>query len=690
MNLQIKGQLSNPEFQSAIVRLAIWLFMLFFIGLGASTGYYPVPMEQYYTLFILFFILFVSILISVLIKPTSVTRQYIGLIIDIAATSYSIVLSQNAISPIFLFYIWIFVSYGTRYGREHLIVATLASLFSYAAVVTHLGGWKSFAFEAYFFLFFMALLPIYQGSLIKRLHLARQEAEQATRARGRFLATMTHEIRTPLSGIIGMARVMETDNLNNLQKEQLSAIRMSADKLEMLIGDILDFSRIDAEKLELHSKPFDAAAIVFDICRSLAIQSSEKGLELYCTIEGEFPATLVGDQLRFSQIVTNLIGNAIKFTDRGEIEVTLSYTRKVEPVTKVDDEGFSLSSGFLVLRVADTGVGISGENLKAIFDPFHQVDNTSSRRYGGAGLGMAISHNLVELMNGRIDVDSQHGQGTTFSVILPLPVNSSRSMEILTLPMLNLLVLEADPVYLKQVQKMASDNGMNVRTMQTAGQLKNLSRGDHFDLMLIGETGHHLTAFSELAGLVETIIGYPPPLVAMTYPGRVLPADLVFAGHLKKPFSEQQFIETISSSLQLDKNGLLNSQPQTGRESGRQRHILVAEDDSINASLITTLLRAQGHEFTIVEDGYAALHAIRNGGYDLAFIDLRMPYLDGIELANLVRKEPEPVGNLPLIALTANASQEARHEALQAGMNEFLVKPISPDLLEEVVNRFAR
>lgn len=688
LRFHFKGQTGNPEFQSALVRLGIWFFMLIFIGLGAASGYYPVEMEQLYTLFVVFFFIFSALLISVLIKPVSVLRQYIGLVVDIAGTSYSIVLSNNAVSPIFLLYIWIFISYGTRYGREHLLVATVASLLAYAAVVTHLNGWKEFAFEAYFFLLFMALMPVYQNSLIKKLQSAKQDAEQANQARGRFLATMTHEIRTPLSGIIGMSRIMQTDNLNSLQRQQLQGIRMSADKLELLIGDILDFSRIDVDRLELKESPFDARKSVFDICRSLSLQAADKGLELYCDSSSAVPPKLTGDPLRFSQIVNNLISNAIKFTERGEIDVTLDYGE-----FELTDDGYldaseAIKTG-LILKVTDTGIGISENNLQVIFDPFRQADDSRSRRYSGAGLGMAICKNLIRLMHGRISVQSTSGKGAEFTVMLPLAAAQAKPVEQSMLPALQLLVLETDPVYMRRIRQMAGDSGVQVRALQSFSQIKTLSNHDHYDALLVGESARQRVDVEEVIDLISSATGYRLPVIIMTYPGRSIRQRLQIAGLLEKPFSQEIFVDVIRQSLNLGQ--MHDEQPDrsAGELPDTKKRILVAEDDTISAQLISTLLSNSGQDFLIVGDGYTALREARTGLYDLAFVDLRMPDMDGIELTGMIRREKEPVSNMPVIALTANASAEARDDCLNAGMNDFLVKPIAADRLQEILKKYA-
>lgn len=547
-------QRSNPEFQSAIVRLLIWLFLLIYIGLGAATEYYQVRMEQYYTLFSFFLVLFIALFISVLSRPVWLERQYFALIIDVAATSFAIFLTQNAASPVFLFYIWIFVSYGTRYGKTHLLVATVMSLLAYPLVMTVLGGWEKHAFEACFFLFILLILPLYQYSLLKKLHLARKEAESANHARGRFLATMTHELRTPLSGVIGMAKIMDADELSERQQTLLNAIRLSTEKLHQLIDNILDFSRIDADRLELDLKPFEIHATVMEVCQQLAVMAEAKALQLICDIHPDVPEKMLGDPLRVSQVLINLVGNAIKFTDRGWVRIVVVQQELAQP------SGLSP----LLIEVSDTGIGIAKEKLASIFDPFEQAYDSSTRRFGGTGLGIAISKKLVELMGGKIEVSSEPGQGSVFSVFLPLP---------------------------------AVDNSIN----------------------------------------------------------------------------EDEADQGVGSAEGVERN---------------IKNVLVAEDDPISAQLMSFLLKDKKHQVMLVEDGVSALLEARSGRYDMAFIDLHMPQMDGVEFTHNLRKGALKVRNLPVFALTANASEEARQTCLQAGVDEFLIKPVTPESVDQLIMQY--
>ncbi|MCU7914433.1 MAG: hypothetical protein KZQ65_00685 [Candidatus Thiodiazotropha sp. (ex Gloverina cf. vestifex)] len=329
--------LRNQEFQSALVRLGIWLFSIVYIGLGAWTEYYDVNVILFYLLFGGYFIFFVLTLISVYQHPVLGLRPYVTLFADVSATSLAIFLTQEAVSPFFLLYIWIFVSYGTRYGKPLLMAASVLSLIAFNLVLIALQEWHTHTFEALFFMLLLVLLPIYQYSLLRKLHRARQEAEQANKARGDFLATMTHELRTPLIGILGMARLMQGTPLDAEQKEYLHSILSSAQLLRALIVGILDFSKIDADKLELVSEPFDIRQLVGNVNSSLAGEAQEKQLEMRCWVDPRIPRRLRGDNLRLSQILFNLLGNAIKFTDSGSVDESILGTRMSQNLSRGSD-----------------------------------------------------------------------------------------------------------------------------------------------------------------------------------------------------------------------------------------------------------------------------------------------------------------------------------------------------------------
>lgn len=679
MKLHWTGQKSNPEFQSAIVRLLIWVFLASYIGVAANMGYYEVQMHQYYALFGFFLVVFLVMFVSVLLRPVWLERQYLGLAIDVSATSFSIFLTQNIASPIFLFYIWIFVSYGTRYGKDHLLAATLVSIMAYSAVMIVLGGWRDHAFETFFFLFLMIVLPIYQYSLLKKLHSARQEAEMANNARGRFLSTMTHELRTPLSGVIGMANVMDTTNFSPLQHEQLSAIQVSAEKLHRLIGDILDFSQIDAEMLTLDKQPFYLQETISEVVQSLAVQAVEKKLELNCEFAPDLPETAIGDQLRVSQVLMNLLGNAIKFTDKGGILLKVSRQQ-------ADN---LLSKPYIQLEVIDTGIGIAADKLEAVYDAFRQVDDSNARRFGGTGLGLAISHNLVKLMDGQIEVESELKKGTTFVVRLPLEMMEEVSPSD-QLPALKTLLLEFNDTSRRITGSVAARAGLHVFSIKRLSEVTDITFPQDIELLILSDSIEGMN-LEDTRQVIYKLIGKTVPVVYLTYAGRKMFPYIPNAVNLAKPVNSKGLVQAVRQSLSEQHNDDHLIQTLNLNRNIVSQNILVAEDDLISAQLLMTLLAREGHNVTLMTDGFTALKELRSKEYDMVFADLNMPDMDGIEMVQSIRNDSNPkLAEIPVIAVTASASTDARDDSMNAGVNEFLTKPVKADDINRVVKQLAK
>ncbi|HSQ08331.1 MAG TPA: histidine kinase dimerization/phospho-acceptor domain-containing protein, partial [Chromatiaceae bacterium] len=296
-------RMQDPEFQSALVRLAVWVFGAGYISLAALTGYYEVDVPYFLTLLTIFSLVYVGIFVSVLRRPEWNARRYVALSLDIIAISLAIFITREAISPFYLLYIWIFISAGTRYGTRHLVLASVEAVIAYSLVLIALDQWTKHTFEAVFFLLLLVLLPLYQYALLRRVQQAKDEAERANKAKGDFLAFMTHELRTPLTGVLGMTELLKTTSLDGEQREYVQGIANSATVLGALIGDILDFSKIEAERLKLEQAPFDLRAVVRDVGTALESLAVAGGVELICNLAPEVPAAVIGDQLRVRQII---------------------------------------------------------------------------------------------------------------------------------------------------------------------------------------------------------------------------------------------------------------------------------------------------------------------------------------------------------------------------------------------------
>lgn len=683
----------NPEFQSALVRITVCLLGASYIGLGAWTGYYEIDIGQYLAVFALYLLFSLALLISVVLRADWPARRYLALCLDVITVSFAISLTQAAISPFYLLYILIFISAGTRFGKGHLVVASVVAVVAYNFVLIHLDEWHRHTFEAAFFLLLLVLLPLYQASLLRQVQQAREDAERANRAKGDFLAFMTHELRTPLTGVIGMTELLKDTRLDLEQRDYVQAIATSASSLNALIGDILDFSKIDARKLTLERTPFDPRLMAREVCEILSAQALARGLDLICRVEPEVPPQVTGDPLRVRQILFNLIGNAIKFTEHGEVVLR----ERAQPADA------ALDRPHLLLEVIDTGIGIPKDTLPVLFESFRQADDSTTRRFGGTGLGTTIARDLILLMGGSIEVESEEGRGSLFRVRLPLldegwvsaaPAPAGRLLG------LRALLVEPNRTQAAWLCDVLTREGARCRDLAEApsptdsGSMRGRAEAAP-DLIVLSDT---LAGGDLPLGLAKmrTAFAEPLPCLLLTYAGRRLPQPPAGVLCLNKPFLPEDLVAAIEHLLgraisegALGESGDAESDRRAGAiPPASAVRVLVAEDNAIAARVITTFLTKMGFAHDLFQDGESALAAALGGGYQLAIVDLRMPSLDGIGFTRRYRAEA-PDRPLPIVALTANAAEETRRDCLKAGMDGFLAKPVSPEDLRAVVERLA-
>ena len=677
-----KGMGSNPEFQSFLVRLGVWIFGILYVLLAAVSGQHEVDLRNFLILVFLFAAVYLGLFASVFVRPEWALRRYLTILLDIVAISLGMYLTRT-VSPFNLLYIWIFISAGTRFGIRFLVAATAEALVAYSIVIVALDHWRAQPHEALFFLLLLVLLPLYLFSLLRQVQRAKEEAEQANKAKSDFLAFMTHELRTPLTGVIGMSELLKTTSLNTEQRDYVQAISSSANVLGALIGDILDFSKIDAERLKLEQAPFDLRAVVREVCGVLEGQALGEGVELICNLAPEVPRTVSGDQLRVRQILFNLLGNAVKFTEEGQIEVRVS----VRP----PEGGVALPH--LLMEVQDTGIGIPEGKIEQIFESFSQADDSTTRRFGGSGLGTTIARQLTLLMGGAIGADSVLGRGSRFWVRLPLigdtlpaaPTPAGR------LKGRRALILESNKTYQELACASLEREGAQVQGASGIDELRTRSSAlEDVDLLVIADSPQGLD-LAQVHAQVRALVDGDPPCLYLTYAARRQGGRPKGVLCTPKPFLAEELVAAAEDLLGLSKRppgaktecaGLADQ----GRSPNSGVRVLVAEDNAIAAKVITTFLTKMGFTHTWVEDGERALQEALDGGYGIAIVDLRMPKVDGVEFTRRYRALA-PQRPMPIVALTANASEDVKQTCLEAGMDDFLAKPVSPEQLRRTVQR---
>ncbi|PYO74039.1 MAG: hypothetical protein DMD64_05305, partial [Gemmatimonadetes bacterium] len=504
---------------------------------------------------------------------------------------------------------------------------------------------------------------------------ARDLAERVARARSAFLANMSHEIRTPMNAVLGFVELILDTELTQEQRRALELVRSSSEALLMILNDILDYSKIEADHLELEAIPFDVSKVVHATASLLAVRARERHLELLAEVTPEVPRAVRGDPTRLRQVLMNLIGNAIKFTEQGEVVVSVTTALAADDVVQ------------LRFAIRDTGIGIAPEHLGSVFREFTQADSTMTRRYGGTGLGLAISQRLVRLMGGEITVTSEVGRGSEFSFTLPFPaeVAAPRAAGLATLGGRRMLIVDDNQTNRRILRDMLATEGIKVDEASTAGEGLEAIRGaakKHapYDLAILDVQMPDMDGF-QLATAVRADRGLARTrLLMLTSAGQRGDGErcreLGIRGYLTKPMSRADLLEALGTVLAGPEE---TTTPEvvtrhTIAESRRAVRVLLAEDNLVNQQVAVAMLVKRGHEVHVAGNGREAVDAITQREYDVVLMDIQMPEMDGFEATHAIRALLKGK-DLSIIGLTAHALSGERERCLSHGMTDYLAKP---------------
>jgi signal transduction histidine kinase/CheY-like chemotaxis protein len=533
-----------------------------------------------------------------------------------------------------------------------------------------------------------AILQVRYARSQEELTKAMIATEQASRAKSQFLANMSHEIRTPMNGILGMTELALSTNLSEEQRDFLLTVKSSADRLLTIINEILDFSKMEAGKTVLDSVAFHLPSVVKEVLRNLALTAHQKGLELAVHIAPDVPADVTGDPIRLGQILINLVGNAIKFTEHGEVCIDVS----VEAVTN--------DRAWLQFSIRDTGIGIALDQQEKLFQEFQQAQTSGNRLYGGTGLGLAVSKSIVTLMGGAISLQSMPGEGTTITFNAPFqvspasqpgpPIPSEKDLE--GLPTLiiddnatNRRILCELALQWKMKPHMSDGGESGLRELSRAA-----SQGNPYRLLLLDEQMPGVDGWEVLDRIRRNPAFESVVIMMLTSSDQVESAarcrQMGVETYLIKPISSSDLLGSIRHAIGMHTPSRTAIPPAAGVSvSSLSLRILLAEDNLVNQRVAMTMLARMGHRTTLATNGLEALEQWRQNDFDLILMDVQMPEMSGLQAAAQIRKEEAIGAHVPIVAMTASAMSEDRDRCLAAGMDDFISKPVSYKVIEHVI-----
>jgi two-component system sensor histidine kinase RpfC len=675
----------DTEHEQGILRLVISSLVFLYLLPDALLKHDTLPLYVGGIQLALSLIIFLRIAYSTDISPA---RRVFAQLADVGAISWYMAVYGEPAGWMFLLYIWVTLGSGFRFGARYLLSELVMSVMGFGLVLYVNDFWHGHRGLGVGLLFGMLAVDMYVLTLVRRMFDAIARAEAANLAKRRFISMVSHELRTPLNAIIGMADLLRDTPLNREQADMLQTLRGSSRVMLGLVEDVLDFSKIEAGKVVLEKIDFDLHALINSTCRIVSSQAVAKGIDFVVSIMPEVPPMVRGDPHHLRQVLINLAGNAVKFTEAGSVTVHVSVLAENDSHVR------------LKLSIRDTGIGISQDAQAKIFDSFAQADESTTRRFGGTGLGTTIAKQLVGLMGGRIGVESALGLGSTFWVELELEKQPERATagpgEIAGA---RILLVGFPPQASATMQEALTGWGaVSVAVANVddgvAKLVAEISVAKPYHSVLLYATGGDLKLAQRFRRSAPDPV--PPMVLAVPREADVRRLEMLssgFASMLELPFDKRRLFNVLHSVAAVEevREGVVRLQDYARRDGAVGKlNILVADDNPTNREVIGKILERSGHAVTLVNDGDQAIDAIEREVPDLVILDRNMPGMSGIEALRALRLMMRGRERLPVIMLSADVTPEAKREALEAGGDAFLSKPIETLRLLDEIQRLVK
>jgi two-component system sensor histidine kinase RpfC len=688
-------QRSDTEHEQSIIRILIVTLLLLYFVLWHHKGSFAIDVDllfgeqprldlgicvaaSYLGLSI------VGFLLVVLFPGSSPARRLVMMVGDFGTISLLMAVGGEIAAPLYPIYLWIAFGNGFRYGLSYLAASVAAAAVGFVGVLATSHFWNAHLSLGIGLLVALAVLPAYASTLIRKLTEAKVMAEAANQAKSRFLAAMSHELRTPLNAIIGTSDLLHETPLNRDQQEMIHTVKASGSALLALIDDILDLSRIEAGKTPTTYEGFDLHREVGDIVSIVRQQAQRKGLRLGVDVSPHVPFLLHGDRRHLRQVLINLLTNAVKFTNEGYVLLHIELAD--------DQNGDAIRVRF---DVRDTGIGISADDRDRIFERFTQADDAANRRYGGAGLGLAISKSLVEIMEGTISVDSKLDGGSTFHIEIPFLRQSAKYSSPIALPD-RVILLSPDEELAREIAAHLASVPVAIGRSDVQGELEEGMFGAVDALsVVLADMRNGATDDIVQARLSPWMAARRVALVRLLTEGDRVEPSLTWMSTLSKPFAKEQLLNALNACVALSPGRgekAYGEHPGTDRsQPTRSLRVLIADDNSVNRRVTARILKHAGHQPLVAESGEEALDILEdNEELDLLIVDINMPGISGLDLIRLRRMAESSEQYLPIIALSADATSETRSACEEAGVDAYLTKPIPAKQLLEASRKVAR